>query len=219
LPAGSAALDRPRHCEDGRRWGGTHAIPDDYQMKIDGNEIRPGYVLEHKDRLWMVVRAEHVKPGKGPAYQQVELKDLVDGTKLNERFRAAETVERVRLEEKECQFLYEEGGHLNLMDQETFEQTAIDQDLIGDSLPFLQEGMTLTVQTYEGRPLMVRLPETTVLEVVESDPVVKGQTAAASYKPAVLENGVRIMVPPHIEAGTRVVVNIAEASYVERAKD
>ena len=188
-------------------------------MKIDGNEIRPGYVLEHKDRLWMVVRAEHVKPGKGPAYQQVELRDLVDGTKLNERFRAAETVERVRLEEREYQFLYAEDGRLNVMDQESFEQTVIDQDLLGDSLPFLQEGMTLTVQTYEGRALMARLPETTVLAVVEADPVVKGQTAAASYKPAVLENGVRIMVPPHIEAGTRVVVNIAEASYVERAKD
>ena len=188
-------------------------------MKISANDIRPGHVLEHKDRLWMVARTEHVKPGKGPAYQQVELKDLVDGTKLNERFRAAETVERVRLEEKEYQFLYEEGGQLNLMDQESFEQTVIDQDLLGDSLPFLREGMTLSVQAYEGRPLMVRLPETTVLEVVEADPVVKGQTAAASYKPAVLENGVRIMVPPHIEAGTRVVVNIAEASYVERAKD
>ena len=187
-------------------------------MKINGNEIRPGYVLEHKDRLWMVVKAEHVKPGKGPAYQQVELKDLVDGTKLNERFRAAETVERVRLEEKEYQYLYEEGEQLNLMEQETFEQMTIGKELLGDSLPFLQEGMAITVQTYEGRPLMVRLPDTSVLEVIEADPVVKGQTAAASYKPAVLENGVRIMVPPHIEAGTRVVVNIALASYVERAK-
>ena len=105
------------------------------------------------------------------------------------------------------------------MDQETFEQTTIDQDLLADSLPFLQEGMTLTVQAYEGRALMARLPETTVLTVTKADPVVKGQTAAASYKPAVLENGVRIMVPPHIEAGTRVVVNIAGASYVERARD
>ncbi|HLT01331.1 MAG TPA: elongation factor P [Geminicoccaceae bacterium] len=188
-------------------------------MKINVNEIRPGNVLEYRDRLWLVVKTEHVKPGKGPAYQQVELKDLVDGTKLNERFRAAETVERVRLEEKDYQFLYEEGGQLNLMDEETFEQIAIDQSLLGDALPFLQEGMTLTVQTYEGRPLNVRLPETVVLEVVEADPVVKGQTAAASYKPAVLENGVRIMVPPHIEAGTKVVVNIAEQSYVERARD
>ena len=213
------AREAPRD-EDGCRRGGR---PDAKSlvnpMKINGNEIRPGYVLEHNDRLWMVVRAEHVKPGKGPAYQQVELKDLVDGTKLNERFRAAETVERVRLEEKEFQFLYEEDEQLNLMDQETFEQMTIGKDLLGDSLPFLQEGMALSVQTYEGRPLMVHLPDTAVLEVVEADPVVKGQTAAASYKPAVLENGVRIMVPPHIEAGTRVVVNIAVASYVERARD
>jgi elongation factor P len=188
-------------------------------MKISGNEIRPGYVLEHRDRIWMAVKAEHVKPGKGPAYQQVELKDLLDGTKLNERFRAVEPVERVRLEEKVYQFLYEEGEQLNLMDQETFEQLTIDKSLLGERASFLQEGMALTVLSYEGRPLMVHLPDTVVLEVVEADPVVKGQTAAASYKPAVLENGVRIMVPPHIGPGTRVVVNIAEASYIERAKD
>jgi elongation factor P len=188
-------------------------------MKISGNEIRPGHVLEHKGRLWAAVKAEHVKPGKGPAYQQVELKDLVDGTKLNERFRAAETVERVRLEENQYQFLYQEGTQLNLMDQESFEQVTIDQSLIGDALPFLLEGMTVRVQSYETRPLMAWLPSTTVLTVVEADPVVKGQTAAASYKPAVLDNGVRIMVPPHIETGTRVVVNIAESTYVERAKD
>jgi elongation factor P len=187
-------------------------------MKISGNEIRPGYVLQHKDRIWMAVKAEHVKPGKGPAYQQVELKDLVDGTKLNERFRAVETVERVRLDENTYQFLYEEGEQLNLMDQESFEQILLDKSLIGDSLPFLQEGMQITVMSFEGRPLMASLPETAVLEVVEADPVVKGQTAAASYKPAILENGVRVMVPPHIETGTRVVVNIADAAYVERAK-
>jgi elongation factor P len=187
-------------------------------MKISANDIRPGNVLEHKDRLWGVVKTEHVKPGKGPAYQQVELKDLVEGTKLNERFRAVETVERVRLDENEYQFLYEEGEQLNLMDQESFEQVVIDKALLGDSLPFLQEGMGVSVQSYDGRPLMARLPDTTVLEVVEADPVVRGQTAAASYKPAVLSNGVRIMVPPHIEAGTKVVVNIAEAAYVERAK-
>ena len=175
-------------------------------MKISANDIRPGNVLEHKDRLWGVVRTEHVKPGKGPAYQQVELKDLVDGTKLNERFRAVETVERVRLDEQEYQFLYEEDPQLHLMNQETFEQVAIDKALLGERLAFLQEGMAIMVQSYEGRSLMARLPETTVLEVVEADPVVKGQTAAASYKPAVLSNGVRIMVPPHIEAGTRVVV-------------
>ncbi len=188
-------------------------------MKISGNEIRPGHVLEHKDRLWMAVRAEHVKPGKGPAYQQVELKDLVDGTKLNERFRAAETVERVRLDEKAYQYLYEEGAQLTLMDQESFEQILLDKTLIGEQLPFLQEGMLITVQSYDGRPLMARLPDTAVLEVVQADPVVKGQTAAASYKPAILDNGVRIMVPPHIETGTRVVVNIVDQTYVERSRD
>ena len=187
-------------------------------MKISGNDIRPGYVLEHKDKIWLAVKAEHVKPGKGPAYQQVELKDLVEGTKLNERFRAAETVERVRLDENSYQFLYEDGGQLHLMDQDSFEQVVIDKALVGDGAAFLQEGMTLTVFSHEGRSLIVNLPDTAVLEVVEADPVVKGQTAAASYKPALLDNGVRVMVPPHIETGTRVVVNIADASYVERAK-
>jgi elongation factor P len=187
-------------------------------VKITANEIKPGNVLEHKDRLWSVVRAEHVKPGKGPAYQQVELKDLVDGTKLNERFRAVENVERVRLDEHSYQFLYEEGDTLHLMDQESFEQVALPKAMLGDSAAFLQEGMILTVRGFEGRPLMVELPETVVLTVVEADPVVKGQTAAASYKPAILDNGVRVMVPPHIEAGTRVVVSTREVAYVERAK-
>lgn len=187
-------------------------------MKISANDIRPGNVLEHKDRLWFAVKTEHVKPGKGPAYQQVELKDVIDGTKLNERFRAVETVERVRLEEKSYQFLYEESGQLNLMDQESYEQIAINEELIGEQKPFLQEGMAITIQSYEGRSLGASLPETAVCEVVEADPVVKGQTAAASYKPAILDNGVRIMVPPHIEAGTKVVVNIQAAEYVERAK-
>ena len=132
-------------------------------MKINGNEIRPGNVLEHKGKLWVAVKTDHVKPGKGPAYQQVELKDLVDGTKLNERFRAAETVERVRLEEKTYQFLYEEGGQLNLMDQESYEQIAIDDSLIGGQKAFLQESMEIVIQSYEGRPLGASLPETAVL--------------------------------------------------------
>jgi elongation factor P len=188
-------------------------------VKITANEIKPGNVLEHRGRLWSVVKAEHVKPGKGPAYQQVELKDLVDGTKLNERFRAVENVERVRLDEQRYQFLYEEGDALHVMDQETYEQVSLPKSMLGEGAAFLQEGMTLTVQSFEGRPLSANLPETVVLAVVEADPVVKGQTAAASYKPAILENGVRVMVPPHIETGTRVVVNTRDASYVERAKD
>ena len=188
-------------------------------MKITANDIKPGNVLEHKGRLWSVVKAEHVKPGKGPAYQQVELKDLVDGTKLNERFRAVENVERVRLDEQTYQFLYEEGDALHLMDRESYEQVTLPRDMLGEAAAFLQEGMTLTVRGFEGRPLMAELPETVVLTVTEADPVVRGQTAAASYKPALLENGVRVMVPPHIEAGTRVVVNTREVAYVERARD
>ncbi|TVQ38658.1 MAG: elongation factor P [Geminicoccaceae bacterium] len=188
-------------------------------MKINGNEIRPGMVLEHQDKLWRVLKTEHVKPGKGPAYLQAEMKAIVEGTKLNERFRAAETVERVRLDEAQYQFLYAEDNLLHFMEQENFEQVTLTKDMLGDQAVFLQEGMICTVETYEGRALGVSLPETVVLEVVEADPVVKGQTAAASYKPAILDNGVRVMVPPHIEAGTRVVVNTTEFSYVERARD
>lgn len=188
-------------------------------MKITANEIRPGMVLEHKGRLWRTVKTEHVKPGKGPAYQQVELKGVEDGTKLNERFRAVETLERVRLDEARYQFLYEEGPLLHFMEQESFEQVSLSKALLGEQIVFLEEGMVVSVETHEGKALGVRLPETVVRQVVEADPVVKGQTAAASYKPAVLDNGVRIMVPPHIEAGTRVVVNIAQQEYVERAKD
>ncbi len=189
-------------------------------MKINGNAIRPGMVIEHQGRLWRAVKIQHTQPGKGGAYLQVELKDLRDGTKLNERFRSSESVERVRLEQKEYQFLYADGEMHTFMDNETFDQVALNRDLIGDEqLPFLQEGMTVMIESHEGSPLGVQLPDTAVCTVVEADAVVKGQTAASSYKPAVLDNGVRIMVPPHIEMGTRVVVNTSDRSYVERAKD
>jgi len=188
-------------------------------MKISGNAIRPGNVIEHKGGLWRAVRIQHTQPGKGGAYLQVELRNLRDGTKLNERFRSSEDVERVRLEQKEYQYLYEEGELLTLMDNETFEQIQVNKELIGDAVVFLQEGMTVTVESYEGEPVGVYLPDSVVLEVADTEPVVKGQTAASSYKPAILANGVRTTVPPHIDTGTRVVVNTADGSYVERAKD
>jgi len=188
-------------------------------MKINGNEIRPGNVIEHNGRLWRAVKLQHVKPGKGGAYAQVELKDIRDGTKLNERFRSSETVERVRLDQKDFQFLFADGDILTFMDQESYEQVSVNSDLVGEPLPFLAEGMVVTIESYEEDPISVTLPETVVEEIVEADAVVKGQTASSSYKPAMLANGVRIMVPPHIGTGTRVVVNTAEASYVERAKD
>lgn len=188
-------------------------------MKINGNSIRPGNIIEHQGRLWRAIKTQHTQPGKGGAYLQVELKDIRDGTKLNERFRSSETVEKVRLDEHDYQFLFSSGDDYTFMNNENFEQITLNADLIGEPAVFLQEGMTVSVQSYEGSPISVQLPETVVMTIVEADPVVKGQTAASSYKPAKLENGVRVMVPPHIESGTRIVVNTADATYVERAKD
>jgi elongation factor P len=188
-------------------------------MKINGNAIRPGNIIEHQGRLWRAIKTQHTQPGKGGAYLQVELKDIRDGTKLNERFRSSETVERVRLDEHPYQFLFSAGDEYTFMDQDTFEQITLNSDLIGEPAVFLQEGMVVTLESYEGSPISVELPETITMKIVEADAVVKGQTASSSYKPAKLENGVRVMVPPHIESGTRIVVNTADATYVERAKD
>jgi elongation factor P len=188
-------------------------------MKINGNAVRPGYIIEHQGRLWRAIKTQHTQPGKGGAYLQVELKDVRDGTKLNERFRSSETVERVELDKHDYQFLFADGDDFTLMDQETFEQITVNADLIGEPAVFLQEGMKVTVQAHEGEPLSVTLPDTVTMKIVEADPVVRGQTAASSYKPARLENGVRVMVPPHIENGMRIVVNTADSSYVERARD
>jgi elongation factor P len=187
-------------------------------MKINGNEIRPGNVIEHKGGLWVAVKTQHVKPGKGPAYAQVELKNAIDGTKLNERFRSSETVERVRLEQKNYQFLYREGDMLVFMDMDTYEQIQIRREFLEERAAFLQDGMQVSVESHEGRPIGISLPDQVTLEVVDADPVVKGQTAASSYKPAKLENGVRILVPPFIAAGERVVVDTNELTYVRRAE-
>jgi len=189
-------------------------------MKIDGNAIRPGMVIEHQGRLWRAVKIAHTQPGKGGAYLQVELKDIRDGTKLNERFRSSEKVERVRLEQIEYQYLFSDGDMHTFMNGESFEQIALSTEAVGESaVPFLQDGMNVMIETFEGEPLGVELPQHVTLEVVEADAVVKGQTASSSYKPAVLENGVKVLVPPHIEAGTRIVVDTRDVSYVERAKD
>jgi elongation factor P len=187
-------------------------------MKIDGVSIRVGNVLQHKNRLWVVTKTQHTQPGKGGAYMQVEMKDIRDGTKLNERFRSAETVERVRLDQKDYQYLYDDGEMLNFMNNEDYEQITISKEFVGENAAFLQEGMIVVVESFEGDPLGVQLPTQVTCEVVEADPVVKGQTAASSYKPAMLDNGLRVMVPPFIESGTRIVVNTEDHTYVERAK-
>ncbi|MEM8785463.1 MAG: elongation factor P [Pseudomonadota bacterium] len=187
-------------------------------MKIQGNTIRPGNVIQHKDGLWVAVKIQAVKPGKGGAFAQVELKNIETGTKLNERFRATETVERVRLEQKDHQYLYADGDELVFMDTTSYEQIQLNKDFVGDQVAFLQDGMQVTLEMFEGKPLGISLPDHVVLEVTETEPTIKGQTAASSYKPAVMDNGLRIMVPPFIEVGERLKVATADATYVERDK-
>jgi elongation factor P len=187
-------------------------------MKQQANLIRAGQVIEHEGRRWTVLKQQIITPGKGGAFIQVEMRDLKSGNKTNERWRTADTVERLLTEEKEYTYSYTDGTNMVLMDPESFEQTMVPLALLGDSAPFLQDNMHVTVDLVEGEPVAIHLPPSAVLEVVEADPVVKGQTAASSYKPAKLSNGVKTMVPPFIETGEKIVVRTEDASYVERAK-
>ncbi len=188
-------------------------------MKVQANTVRSGHVLEYNDRQYSVLGIEILQPGKGGAFIQVEMRDLKSGNKTNVRWRTQETVERLHVDEKEATYLFGDDQNVTLMDSETFEQFTVPRDMLGSAAPFLQDGMVLTIDTVEGAPVAAHLPQHVTMRVTEADPVVKGQTASSSYKPAILENGVRVMVPPHIEAGTRVVVSTADATYVERAKD
>jgi elongation factor P len=187
-------------------------------MQVDANTIRKGHVVDYNGKLWAVLKSEIMTPGKGAAVVQVEMRDVRTGVKTNVRFRTQETVERVQLHDHEMQFLYSTDNDYTFMDQTNFEQLTIPKDIIGDPVIFLQEGMICNVQTYEGAALSVDLPATVILEIVEADPVVRGQTASSSYKPAKLSNGAKILVPPFVEAGTKVVVNTSDCSYVERAR-
>ncbi len=188
-------------------------------MKQQANQIRAGQVIEHDGRRWSVLKQQIITPGKGGAFIQVEMRDLKTGNKTNERWRTADTVERLLTEDKEFTFSYEDGENLVLMDPETFEQTMLPKDILGDRAPFLQDNMKLIVNLVEGDPVSVDLPAQVTLEVIEAEPVVKGQTASSSYKPAVLANGVKTLVPPFVEAGERIVVRTEDGSYVERAKN
>ncbi|MEO8244231.1 MAG: elongation factor P [bacterium] len=185
--------------------------------KINGNEIRPGYIIEHDGGLWAAVKVNHVKPGKGGAFAQVELKNLRDGRKLNERFRSEDKVDQVELEYREQQFLYETDGRLVFMDSETYEQTEIDAELLGDRRPFLQDGMTAKLQYFGEEALNVTLPQKVRCKVVDTEPVQKGQTAANSFKPAILDNGVRIMIPSFIGPEEDIIVHTELMEYSERA--
>ncbi len=187
-------------------------------MKQLAGSIRIGWVIEYKGKPWTVVKAQHIKPGKGGAFMQVELKAVEEGTKTNERFRTEDSVEKLMVESKDCQFLFEDSTGLTFMESETFEQFTMPSDILGDSRPFLTDGMEVKIDYIDGKPISVELPLQVVCEVVETEPVVKGQTVSSSYKPAIIDNGMRIMVPPFVGVGDKIVVGTAESNYVERAK-
>jgi elongation factor P len=187
--------------------------------KVIASSVRKGNVLDLDGRLAVVMSAENIHPGKGTPVTHLEMRRIADGVKVTERYRTTDQVERVYLEEKDYNYLYEDDTGFHFMHPETFDQITVGKDIVGDQSVYLQEGMTVTVSLHGANPIAVELPQRVTLEIVEAEPVVKGQTASSSYKPALLSNGVRIMVPPHITVGTRVVVMTADGSYVERAKD
>ena len=185
-------------------------------MKIQGNEIKPGMIIELNNDHWTVLKAQHVKPGKGGAFNQVELKSLTRGTKLNQRFRSSENVERVQIEEKEFNFLYSDENECFFMDPENFEQISIKKKLIGEKLNLLSENLKVTISFLEDKPISVDLPNQVSCKVETTDVALKGQTVSSSYKPAVLENGISIQVPPFIESGDNVVIDTRNLEYIKK---
>ena len=189
-------------------------------MKVIASSLRKGNVVEREDgKLYVILFAENIHPGKGTPVTQLDMRRISDGTKVSERYRTTEQVERAFVEEREHTFLYSDEEGFHFMNPETFDQVAVPESVVGDQAPYLQEGMAVQVAVYNDLAISIELPQRVVFEVVETEPTTKGQTASSSYKPAVLSNGVRTTVPPHIAAGTRIVVMTADGSYVERAKD
>ena len=188
-------------------------------MKVIASSLRKGNVVEMNGKLYVVLKAENFHPGKGTPTTSVDMRGIVDGVKTTERWKTTEQVERANVDEREWDFLYDDGEGFHFMNPETYDQVAASHDVVGDSAPYLEPGMKVFLQTFEGRPISIELPQKMTVEVTETEPVVKGQTASSSYKPAMSNIGVRVMVPPHIDVGTRIVINTADNSYVERAKD
>jgi elongation factor P len=188
-------------------------------VKVIASSLRKGNVVDIDGRLYVVLTGQNIHPGKGTPVTQLDMRRISDGVKVSERYRTTEQVERAFVEDREHTFLYQDGEGFHFMNPETYDQVAVPEDIVGDQAAFLQEGMAVMLSTHNGVPISLELPARVVLEIVETEPVVKGQTASSSYKPAKLSNGVRTMVPPHIQAGTRVVIMTEDGSYVERAKD
>ena len=185
-------------------------------MKIQGNEIKPGMIIELNNDHWTVLKTQHVKPGKGGAFNQVELKSLTRGTKLNQRFRSSENVERSQLEEKEFNFLYSDEKQSFFMDPVNFEQISLNNEMLGEKLKLLSENLKVTISFLDENPLSVELPTNIECEIQTTEGVVKGQTAASSYKTAKLKNGLSIMVPPFIEEGNKIILDTRSLEYVKK---
>ncbi len=188
-------------------------------MKVIASSLRKGNIVDKDGHLYVILTAENIHPGKGTPVTQLDMRRISDGVKVSERYRTTEQVERAFVEDRDYNYLYEDADGFNFMNNETFEQVSVPKDILGDRAPFLQEGMKCVLSMHDANPVAIELPARIVLEITETEPTVKGQTASSSYKPAILSNGVRTMVPPHIAAGTRVVIMTEDASYVERAKD
>ena len=188
-------------------------------MKVIASSVRKGNILEHEGQLYTVLTAESFFPGKGTPTTQVEMRRLSDGVKTVQRYKTTEQVERAFVEDHDYSYLYQDGENFVFMNPESYEQVTVSADIVGDYAPYLQEGMVVTLSIFDGNPVSIELPQKMVLEVTETEPTMKGQTASSSYKPAILSNGVRSMVPAHIVPGTRIVVMTADGSYVERAKE
>lgn len=188
-------------------------------MKVIASSIRKGNIIEQDGKLYVVLSAENIHPGKGTPVSQIEMRRISDGTKVSERYKTTDQVERAYVEDRDYNYLYEDGDGFHFMNNETYDQLIVPKDVVGSQAPFLQENMTVKLSIHEGIAVAITLPQRTTLEVVETEPVTKGQTASSSYKPAMLSNGVRTNVPPHIGVGTRIVVMTEDGSYVERAKD
>ena len=188
-------------------------------VSVIASSVRKGNVIEKDGKLDVVIRAENIHPGKGTPVTHLEMRRISDGVKTQERYKTTESVEKAFIEEGKYNYLYQDGDNYVFMEPNTFDQIHVSKDILGDSAPFLQENMEVSLSQHNGVPIAIELPPRVVLEIVETEPVVKGQTASSSFKPAVLSNGVRTMGPPHINVGTRVVVQTEDGAYLERAKD
>jgi elongation factor P len=188
-------------------------------VKVIASSLRKGNIVDVDDKLYVIISVENIHPGKGTPVTQLDMRRISDGVKVSQRYKTTEQVERAHVEDRPYQYLYSDGDGAHFMNMDTYEQVAIPADVVGDQAAYLQPDMKVMLSVHEGTVVAMELPQRAVLEVTETEPTVKGQTASSSYKPALLSNGVRTMVPPHIAVGTRIVVMTADGSYVERAKD